>query len=311
MEKIERGKDGTGKAPAYALGEISLRLDGSGDALVDAITREGWVLGANPTQRELLGLDELPQRIELEAIYTADSCRSLLELFARDLPTGFVTSLELELRGREGEPIPVLARCCKIAAHPEHIFRLTKLPFGAANITRRELFDLNSLLRQILDQARDGHWCIEFLEPVSLDRPEAAIIAQIFENAAVWRVANRAMARLYELPDDAMIQEGDVHLYWPRSPENERFVTEIIRSNYAIDRALSVDMRHDGTPIVIENDVRAHFHDGQLIRIWGRCRELPDDAGMSARLQETSTATVDEPGAGRGAEAGTGGAVGA
>jgi len=88
------------------------------------------------------------------------------------------------------------------------------------------------------------------------------------------------MSRLYGLPHHLDMSAQPVRTYWPRSPENEAFVRQIIAAGYSIDGALSVDTRHDGQRIRVENDVRADVEDGFLVRLWGNCRPLDAPSGL-------------------------------
>ena len=63
-------------------------------------------------------------------------------------------------------------------------------------VERIALQQENQMLRGIIDHAREGHWCIEFLEPVDISGSRDAIIAQVFENASVWKLTNSAVARI-------------------------------------------------------------------------------------------------------------------
>jgi PAS domain-containing protein len=131
-------------------------------------------------------------------------------------------------------------------------------------------------LQAMVETSNEAHWGIVFLEPVDTTLPKSEVIRQVFENQSVWRMCNPAMARIYQLPESVDFNEQDVRLYWPRSAANEKFVDEIIKSNYAINDALSVDRRHDGTLQYILNDVRADIVDGFLLRLWGNCRDITE-----------------------------------
>ena len=130
------------------------------------------------------------------------------------------------------------------------------------------------VLRGILDASRDACWSIEYEEPVDLDAPEPEVLRQFFENVSYWRLCNEAMARLYKLPADLDFNEQSVRFYFPRSPANEEFVRQLMAAGFNLDNAPSVDVRHDGTVMHAENDVRADIRDGRLHRMWGLVRDV-------------------------------------
>jgi hypothetical protein len=147
------------------------------------------------------------------------------------------------------------------------------------------------VMRGIIDEAREAIWCIRFEQPVDITGGEDATVDQIFGNPAVWTMCNAAMARAYELVSPAELNGRDVHFHWPRNAVNEAFIRAVIASGYYIDGAVSEDFRRDGTPVLMENDVRAHVEGGRLYRLWGTLRELrpravppAGDAPQSAAL---------------------------
>lgn len=254
-------------------------LDATADILIDVVDERGAIVDMNRQQRIVLGIDAPTVGFDLTDLYDRDSAKAVRALFERAVPDGYRTTIELVLMGRGGRAVPVLAVCTSLTVSGRAAFRLTKSPLGQL-AGRLEDGEANGkLLRDIIDTAAEGHWCIEFLEPVDTRRDRAQIIDEIFENASVWRVANPAMARLYDLPAGHLMRAEDVRLYWPRSRENESFVGQIIDAGYIIDRAQSLDKRHDGTAVRLENDVRAEIVDGYLRRIWGNCRDVTNRGG--------------------------------
>jgi len=252
-------------------------LDISGDILVDIIDETGAVVALNREQRLYLGIDAPTVGFDIADLYDRRSTKAIWSLFERSVPNGYRTTIELSLLGRGGRELPTLAVCTSMTFAGNLAFRVAKSPLGQLAEGMREAQASNKLLRDIIDTAYEGHWCIEFLEPVDTSKARSQIIDEVFDNASVWRVANPAMARLYDLPHGQSIRAEDVRLYWPRSPENEAFVGQIIDAGYVIDRARSHDVRHDGTSISLENDVRAEIVDGYLRRLWGNCRDVSEE----------------------------------
>jgi hypothetical protein len=247
--------------------------DFTSDLLVDVVDASGQIIWVNGTQAECLGLPPADMAgLNVEGCYAPGSAEALRELFGRSLPDGFVTTLELDLTGQGGRRVRTLARCRKVLHAGQPYFRLIKLNLGHVGRAYDDLQADNELFRRIIADASEAHWCIEFLEPVDINRPREEVVDQIFANRSIWRVANPAMMALYQLPNAGEFRSFDVRLYWPRTPENEAFVGQIIDANYHIDAGISSDRRHDGTTVNLENDVRAEIRETFLYRIWGNCR---------------------------------------
>lgn len=159
----------------------------------------------------------------------------------------------------------------------------------ATDRLRRE----NEMLHSFVGTSKDALWCIEFAEPVNLSAPEPEIIRQVFENECFWRLCNDAMARLYKLPEGLDFNAQNVRFVFPRNPENEAFVRELIASEFNVDGALSLDASYDGTMAYMENDVRAHIEDGFLHRMWGAVRDISGQKKRERDLADRLEAVIN------------------
>ncbi|KIT17113.1 PAS domain-containing protein [Jannaschia aquimarina] len=130
------------------------------------------------------------------------------------------------------------------------------------------------ILRAIVDASRDACWCMEFGRPVDVTAPDAEVVRQVFENAPRWSLANRAMHELYMLPAGESLLDRPVSEIFPRNPQNEAFVLNLLANGFEVDAAPALDTRYDGEPIYVENDVRAHVEGGRLIRMFGTVRDV-------------------------------------
>lgn len=153
-----------------------------------------------------------------------------------------------------------------------------------------EMMLAEEVLRGFVQASSEAMWCIEFSEPVDLTLAEREIVRQVFENECHWRLCNAAMARLYDLPDGLDLNLQPVSLYFPKNAENEAFVRQIIASNYSVDEALSIDLRHDGSARYMENNVRCSIANGQLLRMWGTVRDVTDERRRRNRLAREAQA---------------------
>ena len=151
----------------------------------------------------------------------------------------------------------------------------------------------NEMLQSFVGTSKDALWCIEFAEPVDLTAPDVEIIRQVFENECFWRLCNDAMARLYKLPEGLDFNAQNVRFVFPRNPENEAFVRELIASEFNVDGALSLDGSYDGTMVYMENDVRAHIEDGFLHRMWGAVRDISGQKRRERDLADRLEAVIN------------------
>lgn len=247
------------------------------ECLIDVIGLDGRVLWANEVQLEALGLPlDVVTGIEVAALYTDNSSRKVYELL-REMSGGIhQETIELELICHGGRKSTFLARPRYVTWRGQSALRLTKMDYGPVALQLADLRSDFALLQSIVNDATEAHWAIVFLEPVDTTQLTPEIIRQVFENKSIWRMCNKAMSRLYDLPDEIDFNSQYVRLCWPHSEVNEIFVQQIIESNYSIRNALSVDRSYDGSPFYLRNDVSAEIVDGYLRKLWGNCRNITE-----------------------------------
>ncbi|MCY1280484.1 PAS fold protein [compost metagenome] len=259
--------------------------------LCTTLSVNGQLLSASSSLSDQLGYarDEL-QGLRIEQVYTADSVRSLHQLFANPPADERVQELELTMIRHSGGLLPVLASgILEWRATPSPHLHLIKMPLGSLSRRMNEQQNANEVMSQMLYSAKVAYWCIEWAEPVDITQTPDEIVRQVFENRSHWRMCNRAMAEVYEMPADVDFNQQPVRLYWPRSPANEEFVRRLVETDFCVDGALSVDRRHDGSPAYVENDVRASIQNGHLLRMWGSIR----DVSQELRIQHDSEQRID------------------
>jgi PAS domain-containing protein len=261
-------RSGPAAAPSADLSPSTLEL-------IDVVDAGGRIVWANEAEAAALGYPEeaLTGR-DVETLFEP-AAAAFIRAALRSPPGPAGASAELDMRRKDGARLRTLGR---VLASPGGL-TLLKTPLGALAARLERLEAENRLLRRIADAGHEAHWCIEFAEPIPLTLPEDEIVFRVFSRPSYWRLCNQAMSRLYGLPHQVDLADQSVRLYWPRSAPNEAFVRQIIAADYSIDGAVSVDHRHDGTQLVVENDVRADIEDGCLVRLWGNCRPLGVPAG--------------------------------
>ncbi|MGE8068009.1 PAS domain-containing protein [Pseudomonas sp. NPDC089569] len=259
--------------------------------LASTLSADGQLLNLSASLSDQLGY--APQELlnqPIERVFSVDSVRTLRALFANPPADEQVHSLELTLIRHNGGLLHVVASgLLEWRTEQPACLHLLKIPLGALGHRLREMHNANEVMSQMLQSAKVAYWCIEFAEAVDINNSPDEIVRQVFENDSHWRLCNRAMAEVYEMPSDVDFNQQPVRLYWPRSPANEEFVRRLIEARFSVDCALSVDRRHDGSPAYVENDVRATIVNGQLLRMWGSIR----DVSQELRMQHDAEQRID------------------
>lgn len=250
--------------------------------LLSTVGADGHLVSLSPSLCDQLGYtpEQLHQQ-PIERIYSVESVNAVRRLFANPPADEQVQSLELTLIRHNGGPLPVIASgLLQWRAVQAPRLHLLNIPLGPLGHRLREMQNANEVMSQMLQSAKVAYWCIEFVEAVDINNAPDEIVRQVFENDSHWRLCNRAMAQVYEMPSDVDFDQQPVRLYWPRSPANEEFVRRLIEVDFSVDGALSVDRRHDGSPAYVENDVRATVVNGYLLRMWGSIRDVSQELRM-------------------------------
>lgn len=172
----------------------------------------------------------------------------------------------------------------KVLCDGSPTLRITALYDPAPQSWLEELIHSEDLHRTFVQTSSEAMWCIDFSEPVDLTKGDHETIRQVFENECRWLMCNDAMARLYNLPNGLDFNRQPVAQYFPRNPENEAFVRQIIESNFYVDKALSIDTSHDGSRMYMENTVHCKIQNGCLLRMWGSVRDVTGYKQVQNRL---------------------------
>lgn len=149
------------------------------------------------------------------------------------------------------------------------------------------------ILIGVVQASNDACWCMDFKTPVDLTAPDHEVVRQVFENDPFWRLSNPAMAQLYLLPAGQQFNDQPVADIFPRNAQNEEFIRNLIANGFEVDRAPALDTRYDGIQIYVENDVRAHIENGQLIRMFGTVRDIGKHQRREAELMAERDACIN------------------
>ncbi len=225
------------------------------------------------------------------ALYDAASLRRLEDMLAKDRNEAEACAFPVTMKGANGKPINLMAIAMRGGTPAQPVLDVFKAPGPDVDSEFREIAENNDIMWAIIQRAREAIWCIRYDRPVDVTVSDDEIVEQIFEHPSVWCMCNTAMARVYDLRDETDLNSRNVRFHWPRNAVNEAFVREVIASGFQIDGAISEDQRRDGTPVLIENDVRAHIVGGRLYRLWGTLREVKP-GGFEVRSEETDHAAL-------------------
>ena len=190
--------------------------------------------------------------------------------------------------GRYGTPQKIAGLVDRvIAPDGARLLRFTACYDSRCEDWLAALMRSEEVLRGYARTASEAMWCIEFSEPVDITLGDDEIVRQVFENDCHWLLCNEALARIYRLPRGLDIHHQPVSHYFPRSPENEAFILRIIRApDFVVDNAPSIDFRHDGSALYMENNVRCSIVNGYLVRIIGTLRDITQVRQTQMRLKD-------------------------
>lgn len=273
--------------------ETAAESYGSAEKLLfDRIDANATVLAINDTEADVLGV--VPRSVvgaNAGVLYDATSIQRLQRMLLPDAaeagPCGFPVTM-LRTDGTRVELMAIVV-CRTLAGRS--VLDVFKAPGLDVESEFRELAESNDIMWAIIQKAREAIWCIRYDKPVDLSGSADEIVDQIFEHPSVWCMCNTAMARAYDLNDETDLNARNVRFHWPRNAVNEAFIREVIANGFQVEGAISEDHRRDGTPVLMENDVRAHIADGKLHRLWGTLREVKP-MGVGAQGERSDYAAL-------------------
>lgn len=296
------------RAPVYGVvpevttaSELEKRFLDGAPVLFDVVSSDMTILYANSTETKTLGM--VPGSlvgVRADTVYVPASIEIIRWhlLQAQSGAQTHVESARLAMTTASKRQVE-FAASLDVAVDPEagFVVRIAKLPSGSVLDRLETLESENEVLTGIIATARDATYCIDFDEPVDLRAPDHEVIRQVFENACRWRYCNEAMARFYRLPPGEDLNSRDVHEVFPRNPENEAFIRELIAHGWHLNAAPSRDHRYDGAEMVVDNDVRSKIIDGRLHRFWGIVRDQSSRILKERQLRTEANLALDLLGA--------------
>lgn len=239
----------------------------------DRLDRAGHLRAVSDAEAQFLGY-AASELVGLPAskLYDEISLTRLLQQL--EVSGAEAAALPLTMIRADGSRVALLGIVAGNVEAGKSVLDVIKAPVPGPVGDQLDATQNNEILWSIIQRAREAIWCIRYDEPVDVTRAEDAVVDQIFGNACVWTMCNTAMAQIYDLRDETELNGRSVHVHWPRNAVNEAFIREVIAHDFQVEGAISEDYRRDGTPVLMENDVRAHVAGGRLYRLWGTLREL-------------------------------------
>ena len=244
------------------------------------------VVTCNRAFAEAVGLDPNAElRIPLSKFVSQGDRRQFLDwLRLLEVDGERAPSLAFNFLGKDRKYIAVDASCVAAKLSESCHLAVCAQPKTDLDAQFETVQKENDFLKRVIEASVEAMWCIEFHEPVDLLEDEDEVVRQVFENRCSWRLCNKAMARLYNIPGDADLNEIPVSKNFPRSRANERYIRRLIRERFNVESALSIDIKYDGEAIYGDNSVRSDIVDNKLLRFWGTMHDVTAYRKLQAQM---------------------------
>jgi PAS domain-containing protein len=224
--------------------------------------------------RDWIGQAHAVRGAKLEAIFAESSCANIKMRLAT-LPVARTATgerVELALSDDAQTTLHILLVTLPSRdGQPARLFACEDVDSGMLIST---LLEHAEVLHGFIETVSEPMWGIGFDEPIDLTEDEDGIVHQVFSNECHWIFYNRALRALYCISETLDMHALPVAAQFPRSPQNETFVRQLIRRKFRADNLTSVDIRADGTTVYVENNVCGHIQDQRLYRMWGTVRDI-------------------------------------
>lgn len=210
----------------------------------------------------------------IDTVLDDDSVETILRCFRTTDVSSVSTFETICFIGAQRGSLTTHAQLVGTMRHGFAMLQLVAIERDATLKLLATLRERSEVIQGFIETSSEPMWCIEFTEPVDLTQNEPEIIRQVFANECRWSMCNTAMARFYDIPPEIDMHDTPVAAIFPRSPANEAFVRNLIRSDFNLDRSLSIDIKHDGSTKYVENNVRGHIENNYLYRMWGTVTDI-------------------------------------
>ncbi|WP_322046682.1 PAS domain-containing protein [Paraburkholderia sp. J67] len=243
------------------------------------IAPDGTVAEYSELAARLVGYGRLWRGCPLEIPFDPTSCariRSRLDAVRSANSNDYEPPVRLVALDRDGRTVPIEMQLVGFSSRQHLRARLFVCETTRPELLMGALIDHTEVLRGFIETSSEPMWGIEFDEPVDLRGTEDDIVRQVFVNECHWIFCNAALHQLYELPEGEDMRDKPVAAHFPRNAQNESFVRQLARSDFNVERSLTVDLKHDGTATYVENNVRGHIESGRLHRMWGTLRDVTE-----------------------------------
>lgn len=234
--------------------------------------------------RDWIGQTHAVRGARLEAIFADASCASirtrLVALSAAHTATGEHVQLALSHDPQTTRRMLLVTLPAR-GAQPARLFACEDVNSGLLIST---LVENAEVLGGFIETVSEPMWGIGFDEPIDLTEDEDGIVRQVFSNECHWIFYNHALRALYCISEALDMHALPVAAQFPRSPQNETFVRQLIRRKFRADNLTSVDIRADGTTVYVENNVCGHIRDERLYRMWGTVRDITGQRSAQERV---------------------------
>ncbi len=258
----------------------------------DRLDADATVAAVGPAEAEALGF---PAGSLIGAaageLYDPVSLRRLKDMLGPGRHQATARAFPVSMARADGTQVDLMAIAVPGGTPDRPLVDVFKASGWGGGAEFRDLAESNEIMWSIIQKAREAIWCIRYDRPVDVTVSDDEIVDQIFEHPSVWCMCNTAMAKAYDLRDETDLNARNVRFHWPRNAVNEAFIREVIANGFQVEGAISEDYRRDGTPVLMENDVRAHIADGLLHRLWGTLREVKP-GGFEVRSERADYAAL-------------------
>jgi PAS domain S-box-containing protein len=241
------------------------------------IAPDGTVADFSDVAARRVGASRVARGSALETLFDPDSCariRFRLDAVRGATATDYEPPVGLSLRGRDTRLQPIEMHLVAFSSRQNLRARLFAYELTRPEVLMGALIDHTEVLRGFIETSSEPMWGIEFDEPVDLTCTEDDIVRQVFVNECHWIFCNAAVHKLYGVPEGEDMRDKPVAAHFPRNAQNESFVRQLARTDFNVDRSLTVDLMHDGSATYVENNVRGHIECGKLHRMWGTLRDV-------------------------------------
>lgn len=153
--------------------------------------------------------------------------------------------------------------------------------------TEQELLLNQQRYQSFINNSHEGIWRVEFLQPIPINLPLEKQVEMFYDS--ILAECNTEWAMMYGLDSAEKLIGSRVTSFFPKSPINNEYIANFIKSNYQLQRQETDEVDLKGNSKTFINSLSGSIENGFLVRCWGIKIDITDWSTYRKKIEKSET----------------------